>query len=182
MNPAEYQKLIEQDLQDGYSGFNFHHFYTTVAAVKDFSTYVEVGCFKGFSVAHLATQLAKRPGTKIYAVDLWTMTDDMLLRWSPQHQQLKDDSTALWGRFDRLIPPHQLLYDIYNANLQQRAIRYLVTDLRGDSSEMANHFANASVDFVFIDANHSYDSVKRDIIAWQPKVRSGGIIAGHDYS
>lgn len=36
-------------------------------------------------------------------------------------------------------------------------------------------------DFVFIDANHSYESVKRDIEAWTPKVRSGGIVSGHDY-
>ncbi len=36
-------------------------------------------------------------------------------------------------------------------------------------------------DFVYIDADHSYEAVKTDITAWYPLVRSGGIIAGHDY-
>ena len=38
------------------------------------------------------------------------------------------------------------------------------------------------VDLVYIDGNHSYESVKEDIAAWEPKVRVGGIIAGHDYN
>lgn len=37
-----------------------------------------------------------------------------------------------------------------------------------------------SLDFVFIDADHKYDSVKRDIINWLPKIRSNGYICGHD--
>jgi len=36
-------------------------------------------------------------------------------------------------------------------------------------------------DFVFIDADHTYESVKKDILAWYPKVKKGGIIAGHNY-
>ena len=36
-------------------------------------------------------------------------------------------------------------------------------------------------DFVFIDANHSYEAVREDVAAWAPKVRSGGIVSGHDY-
>jgi len=37
------------------------------------------------------------------------------------------------------------------------------------------------LDFVFIDANHSYEYVRQDIAAWTPKVRPGGIVAGHDF-
>lgn len=37
------------------------------------------------------------------------------------------------------------------------------------------------MDFVFIDAAHDYESVKKDINAWLPKVKENGIIAGHDY-
>jgi len=36
--------------------------------------------------------------------------------------------------------------------------------------------------FVYIDANHNYGSVKEDIEAWFPKVNKGGIICGHDYN
>lgn len=37
------------------------------------------------------------------------------------------------------------------------------------------------MDLVFIDADHRYDHVVEDILAWYPKVKSGGIICGHDY-
>ena len=42
------------------------------------------------------------------------------------------------------------------------------------------HFDNLSIDVVFIDADHKYESVKKDIINWLPKVKPGGYICGHD--
>jgi hypothetical protein len=50
-----------------------------------------------------------------------------------------------------------------------------------DSVEMAQGFEDGSLDWVYIDAGHSYKDIKADYEAWEPKVRSGGIIAGHDY-
>lgn len=50
------------------------------------------------------------------------------------------------------------------------------------SWEAARHYEDSSLDFVFIDANHKYESVKKDIAAWRPKVKPGGLICGHDYS
>ena len=42
-------------------------------------------------------------------------------------------------------------------------------------------YPDQSLDFVFLDADHDYESVKADIAAWLPKVKPGGILAGHDY-
>ena len=39
---------------------------------------------------------------------------------------------------------------------------------------------NHQVDFVFVDADHSTEGVLRDLTAWAPKVRPGGLIVGHD--
>jgi len=38
-----------------------------------------------------------------------------------------------------------------------------------------------SLDFVYIDADHSYDMVMLDIIKWGRKLKKGGIMSGHDY-
>lgn len=53
--------------------------------------------------------------------------------------------------------------------------------LRMLSEEAVKLFQDGSLDFVYIDANHDYFAVKRDISLWFPKVRSGGIFSGHDY-
>lgn len=49
------------------------------------------------------------------------------------------------------------------------------------SWEGAKFYEHASLDFVMIDASHVYEDVSRDIDAWLPKVKKGGVIAGHDY-
>jgi hypothetical protein len=56
-----------------------------------------------------------------------------------------------------------------------------ITDIKSISWEAANLFEDNSVDFVFIDADHSYESVKKDIKNWLPKIKKNGIIAGHDF-
>jgi len=45
----------------------------------------------------------------------------------------------------------------------------------------AKLFADSGLDLVFIDANHTRESVAEDIEAWLPKLKQAGILAGHDY-
>lgn len=49
------------------------------------------------------------------------------------------------------------------------------------SMQAINVIRDESLDFVYIDANHDFAHVTEDIFHWSKKVRSGGIIAGHDY-
>ncbi len=53
--------------------------------------------------------------------------------------------------------------------------------MRHDSLKAARRVADASLDFVFIDADHTYKSVRADLAAWAPKVKPGGLLCGHDY-
>jgi predicted O-methyltransferase YrrM len=53
--------------------------------------------------------------------------------------------------------------------------------IREDSLGALEFFEYQSLDFVFIDASHNYEDVKRDINFWRFKVKPGGIICGHDY-
>jgi len=51
-----------------------------------------------------------------------------------------------------------------------------------DSIHAAAQWEDCGLDFVFVDADHYYESVKADVEAWWPKVRKDGILAGHDYN
>jgi predicted O-methyltransferase YrrM len=54
-------------------------------------------------------------------------------------------------------------------------------ELREESTIAATRFADGSLDFVFIDADHSYEAIRDDLTAWWSKIRPGGLLCGHDY-
>ena len=56
-----------------------------------------------------------------------------------------------------------------------------VTFIQESSDTAARHVEDDSLDLVFIDADHTAAWVQKDLDAWVPKVRPGGVIAGHDY-
>ncbi len=53
--------------------------------------------------------------------------------------------------------------------------------VKSSSVEASKKVMDGSLDFVYIDADHDYAHCREDIEAWFPKVRHGGIVAGHDY-
>ena len=52
---------------------------------------------------------------------------------------------------------------------------------RLDSVEATNHFPDDFFDWIYIDADHSYEGCTRDLNAWYPKLKKGGIFCGHDF-
>ena len=72
------------------------------------------------------------------------------------------------------------MYETFLENIKP-ASEYIIP-IRLRSDQAVHHFKDESLDFVFIDANHEYEEVKKDIELWYPKVKKGGIFAGHDYS
>lgn len=58
----------------------------------------------------------------------------------------------------------------------------LITKIKDSSANIPSLFEDESFDFIYIDANHTYDAVKRDIEVCLPKLKKGKFIAGHDYS
>jgi hypothetical protein len=71
------------------------------------------------------------------------------------------------------------LYDEFLANIAP--VREHIRPIRATSLQAARLFEDKSLDFVFIDAAHDFESVRADIQAWRPKVKPGGVLAGHDY-
>lgn len=58
---------------------------------------------------------------------------------------------------------------------------YAVTFALSDSADAADDWEAESVDLLIIDADHSYDGVVRDVVAWWSKLRAGGFVFFHDY-
>jgi hypothetical protein len=69
----------------------------------------------------------------------------------------------------------------FNKNMEPLKGHYR-TLFGGDSFDRAKEFKDNSIDFLFIDANHTYEFVKRDIEYYLPKMKKGSIMAGHDYN
>lgn len=53
--------------------------------------------------------------------------------------------------------------------------------VRSLAEDVVDLFQDESLDYIYIDANHAYDYVKQDIELWYPKLKKGGLFAGHDY-
>lgn len=115
----------------------------------------EVGCAGGNTTGKL---LRNCPRLKLIAVDLW----DIPGQGSGQYDNW--DFNVIYTKFER----------------NTRFDRHRLTVLKGLSWEMAERVEDGSLDFVFIDADHAYESVIKDIRAWTPKLRPGGMISGHD--
>jgi DNA-binding transcriptional LysR family regulator len=92
------------------------------------------------------------------------------------------------GMLLRAVPNLRLtVVDTFPDRHRSRRVFDLVSEypylriLEGTTDAAAGDVFNGSLDFVFIDADHSYTAVKRDIAEWAPKVRDGGWLGGHDY-
>src|SRR3989338_5085864 len=71
------------------------------------------------------------------------------------------------------------LYEEANSRLAEKTNYWFIKEF---SLDAVKKFADNSLDFVYIDANHQDPYVTQDITAWQGKVWPGGILAGHDYA
>lgn len=74
---------------------------------------------------------------------------------------------------------------LYTDKMEERARENLKGTkckvIKGQSVNVAQTIPDGSLDWVYIDANHTYATAKEDIAAWFPKVRKGGVVSGHDY-
>jgi hypothetical protein len=145
--------------------FSYKELYDEVVEKAPFdATFVEVGAWFGKSTNHLATKIKEsKKNIKFTSVDTWKGTDDESL--------------------------HQTIVGAYNGDIYYEFIdntslsnNYDSFETIKDTSENAsNQFPLNSIDFIMIDAGHSYDSLIGDLKNWYHKVKPGGYISGDDY-
>lgn len=126
-------------------------------------TGAEIGVFAG----ELSRRLLSRQDLTLYLVDSWAATHD--------------ERYAKSGDFHATLS--QARQDYY-AKLTQHMVSFAgerARIVRKDSLSAAAAVPDQSLDFVFIDADHSYEGCAADIDAWLPKIKPGGFLSGHDY-
>lgn len=141
-----------------FSGGDIFSYRELILTVPRDGQVVELGSYLGRSICSVAEQLITRKVT-VTCVDLFV--------GCPTTKLEGDTGGTAKG---------QLLTNLKEFDLVDRVTVYVK-----DTVKAAEIFDDRSLDLVFIDADHSYAAVFRDLTAWWPKVRNGGMIAGHDY-
>ena len=96
----------------------------------------------------------------LYLVDAWKHLDDYI-----------DSSNVSNERHEE---KYQEVVNKFKNNLNVHIMRMLTT-------EAVSQFEDNYFDFIYIDANHAYKYVKKDIEDWYPKLKTNGIMSGDDY-
>lgn len=120
---------------------------------------VEIGVDEGFFAAEL---LKTWKGAKLYGIDPY-----------------KDYSAEVWRDGPHFFPNRLEAYNRARALLAKFGERHELRLMT--SMEAVKQFANDSLDFAYIDGNHAFDYVLKDIINWWDKIKPGGLIGGHDF-
>lgn len=116
---------------------------------------VEIGCWKGKSTGAILSALEE--GNEMHCVDIWNeeVTKD---------EEYKNSETA---------------FETFKKHTSRFPVKPRV--IRKVSTEAVDEFEDESLDWVFIDGDHSTEAVLRDINNWRKKIKGGGILSGHDW-
>lgn len=133
--------------------------------VPESGYFIELGAWKGKSTSFIVTEIINR-SRKVNFITIDTfegVTDDSL-----------DVEKNIYSEYTL-----NEIYDIYLKNTNH--LKEYYKTIKSDSSLSSSLFEDNSIDVIFIDAGHSYESVRKDIDLWMPKMKSVSIMAGHDY-
>lgn len=163
----DYEELSKQFVGGQYEFcFDYPGFYKYIASQK-FNKMVELGNYYGWSACFLCNERkAYDDNFIVYAVDLHDMP-------------LVEESLGTGYAEADFMRKRQ--FRLFRTNVKKHNLQDYISVIKSCSWEAAALFEDNSLDFVFVDADHQYESVKKDIIAWYPKLKAGGIMAGHDY-
>jgi hypothetical protein len=126
----------------------------------------EIGVWRGDFSAQILEQT--RP-SQLHLVDQWQVAHD-------------DEHKENWYGSDRIskVDLDDILHSVEDRFSDEiEAGRMLIH--RAPSTDTAGKFPDGHFDWIYVDADHTYEGVQADLKAWVPKVIPGGLIAGDDY-
>lgn len=135
-----------------------------VAAAKDGDNSIEIGVFLGRSTAYMGVEIINsQKNIKHYALDHFL--------GNPEHQEKENPN---------YIPEieNNEMKDVFLKNIEP--VKNVIVTVAKDSIEASKDFENNFFQFIFIDGHHGYEESLNDIKMWWPKLKNGGIMAGHD--
>jgi len=118
----------------------------------------EIGIYKGLNARHI---LSRTEISHLYMIDPW------IKNYAKSQLYMEDASDP---------DKHYKKVQTYFTKHQPGR----TTVIRKKSDEAINDVPD-ELDFIFIDGNHNYEYVMRDLINWVPKVKSNGLVSGHDW-
>lgn len=152
-----------------------------VKVAQDGDILVEVGSFVGESLAFLLEEVrASGKKLRVYSVDLFDV-EEMCRDGDHKMDQRMNDAGLTPDSWIAAMGPRCMLAEFYRNLAHAGRDKLLTAALVGRSAAMADLFDYHTVRFCYLDAGHSYEALTADLVAWYPKVRYDGILAGHDW-
>lgn len=164
---------IYQNIENFY-GFNYENLFTEMVNRFDNAHFVEIGTAIGKSTLYMGVEIINSNKNikydtydcqrKYASIDYCPSTFDVLE--NKNLKELPENEDSSWQNYLHNIKP----------------INHIVNSFREYSVIASKKYEDESLDFVFIDGNHSFEEVVLDINNWLPKIKKNGILAGHDYT
>jgi hypothetical protein len=107
---------------------------------------------------------------KLHLIDPWKYETETTYKTSLYGGHKGGDQQNMDRRYEQVVARFRTQLD------QGRVVFH-----RAYSSDAAPDFADGELDWVYIDGNHLYEFVKKDLELYGPKVKPGGFITGDDY-
>jgi predicted O-methyltransferase YrrM len=140
----------------------------TIGLLGDNIVGVELGVFEG---ASFLTLLHNCPNIKtLHGVDIYKPYDDYI--------KIPYDGTV-GMKVDK--PTSEIIRAVSFTRQKYSGMTDKIVFHEDDSTAVASKFEDESIDFIFMDSYCSYDQAKRELEAWFPKVKKGGLFSGHDW-
>tara|TARA_R110002073_G_scaffold8068_1_gene45100 strand:- start:2751 stop:3320 length:570 start_codon:yes stop_codon:yes gene_type:complete len=127
----------------------------------------EIGVFAGEGSAILSKHV-----TRLVCIDSWSKSYNSEILVGCENAQLIQDIRSVTVDIEQA----EREFDELAAKLEN------IIKIKAPDNVIVGLIADSSLDAIYVDAAHTYEAVLPQLIAWRPKVRPGGVIAGHDYS